>query len=216
MDLKAVLFDLDGVLVDSESISREASDTVLARHGIVLEDEERKLVFGRRTIDNYRRHVESRGVDLDPEKLVEEKVEYFNELIKGRLKPLPGVLELLGALDDAGVKKAVVSSSPLDRVNASLEEVGLLLEFELVISGDCCKKGKPDPGPFLLAVEKMGVKPSECVVIEDAEAGILAANAGGILVVAVKSPNTHGQDLSSADRIVESLTEVDLELLRSL
>ncbi len=216
MELKAVLFDLDGVLVDSESISREASDTVLARHGIFLEDEERTLVFGRRTIDNYRRHVERRGLDLDPQKLVEEKVEYYNKLIKGRLKPLPGVLDLLGALDDAGLMKAVVSSSPLDRVNASLEEVGLLLEFEVILSGDCCVKGKPDPEPFLLAAERLGVKPSECVVIEDAEAGVLASKAAGISVVAIKSPNTHSQDLSSADRIVKSLTEVDLELLRSL
>ena len=160
----AVLFDLDGVLIDSEVISTEASNKVLAEVGIFLSDEERRQVFGRRTIDNYRRHIERRGLDLDAEALVERKNDVFKSLIKGRLKPLPGVLNLLGALDDAGFRKAVVSSSPLKRVNASLEEVGLLLSFELVLSGDCCTKGKPDPEPFLLAAEKLGVQPADCVV----------------------------------------------------
>ena len=140
----------------------------------------------------------------------------FKKLIKGRLEPLPGVLELLAGLGDAGVRKAVVSSSPLDRVNASLEEVGLLLEFDVVLSGDCCSRGKPDPQPFLFAAERLGVKPSECVVIEDAEAGILAAKTARMKCVAVKSPHTFGQDLSKADLIVESLLEVNVGLMMGL
>lgn len=214
--IKAVLFDLDGVLIDSETISREASDRTLADVGIVLTDDERKEIFGRRTIDNYSRHIKKRRLDLDAAKLVEKKVKLYSELIKGRLKPLPGVLNLLAKLDDEDFRKAVVSSSPLERVNASLEEVGLILEFELILSGDCCVKGKPDPEPFLLAAEKLGSSPSECVVIEDAEAGILAAKEAGIKCIAVKSPNTHGQDLSSADLIVESIKEISIETIRGL
>jgi HAD superfamily hydrolase (TIGR01509 family) len=216
MNLKAVLFDLDGVLVDSEPISTEASDRVLASVGIFLSDEERREVFGKRTIENYRRHIERRGLKLNPQKLVEKKTALFRKLIRGRLRPLPGVLPLLSELDKARIKKAVVSSSPLDRVNASLEEVGLFPEFEVILSGDCCRRGKPDPEPFLLSAGRLDVNPSQCVVIEDAEAGILAAKAAGMKCVAVKSPNTFGQDLSKADLIVESLKEVDLKVLAGL
>jgi len=214
--ISAVLFDLDGVLVDSETISREASDRTLAEVGIYLTDDERKEIFGRRTVENYRRHIMRRGLDLSAEELVEKKVALFGELIKGRLRPLPGVLDLLAAVNDAGIKKAVVSSSPLDRVNASLEEVGLLKEFEVILSGDCCAEGKPDPEPFVLAAKKLGVKPLECVVIEDAEPGILAAKAAGMKCVAVRSPNTFGQDLSKADLIVDELGELNLKVLNSI
>jgi len=101
-------------------------------------------------------------------------------------------------------------------VNASLEEVGLLLEFEVILSGDYCVRGKPDPEPFLLAAGRLGVEASACVVIEDAEAGILAAKAAGMKCVAVKSPNTFGQDLSKTDVVLESLEGLSAEFLRRL
>jgi len=207
---------MDGVLVDSEAISTESSDATLLKHGIVQTPKERKKVFGRRTIDNYRDAIEARGLNLDPAKLAAEKEELFVEMIKDRVQPMPGVLHLRGELDDAKIKKAVVSSSALNRVNATLEEIGLLLEFNVIVSGECCRVGKPDPEPFLIAAEKLGVKPKDCIVIEDAEAGILAAKAGGMKVVAVRSPNTHGQDLSRADRIVDSIEDINLDFLNKL
>ena len=213
---KAVLFDLDGVIVDSEPFSSEASDRVLASVGIVQTPHEKKLVFGRRTMDNYRAAIEARGMKVDPAKLVSKKNRLFGKLIKGRLKPMDGVLGLLGKIRAAGLKVAVVSSSPLERVNATLEEVGLILEFDLILSGDCCAKGKPDPEPFLMAAQRLGVEPKDCVVIEDAQAGVEAAKAAGMKVIAVLSPHTHGQDLGRADRIVKSLKEVDMAVLVDL
>ncbi len=214
--MDAVLFDLDGVIVDSEAISTEASEKVLADVGIVQTPQEKTDVFGKRTIDNYRIAIEARGIDIDPHALVRKKNRIFAEMIKGKLEPMEGVMSLLADLSDAKVPKAIVSSSPLERVNVSLEEVGLLMEFEIIISGDCCELGKPNPEPFLLAAERLNVKPSNCIVIEDAQAGIEAAKAGGMKVLAVKSPNTHGQDLTGADAIVESLTQVNLEFLRGI
>jgi HAD superfamily hydrolase (TIGR01509 family) len=214
--VKAVLFDLDGVLVDSERFSSEASDRILADVGIVQTPQEKRLVFGRRSIENYQAAIDARGLRLDAAELVARKNRLFARLVRGKLKPLPGVLRLLGELKDAGIRVAVVSSSPLDRVNVSLEEVGLILEFDVIVSGDCCAKGKPDPEPFLLAAGRLGVKPAECVVIEDAEAGILAGKAAGMKVVAVRSPNTHGQDLGRADAVVDSLERVGVKSLGRL
>ncbi|MFC2162830.1 HAD family hydrolase [Candidatus Altiarchaeota archaeon] len=211
--IKAVLFDLDGVLVDSEVISRKASDKILADAGIFQTEQERKRVFGRRTLDNYRDAIEARGLDVDPQELVGKKNQLFKKLIIGELKPLPGVLDFIGLIKDNELKTAVVSSSPLERVNASLEEVGLLLEFDFIISGDCVSKGKPDPEPFLLAAEMLKVHPGGCIVVEDAQAGIDAGKAAGMRVIAVRSPNTHGQDLSKADVILDSLEDAGPSLL---
>jgi len=214
--LKAVLFDLDGVLVDSERFSSEAAKAVLGEYGIVQTPAEKKLVFGRRSVDNFRRAIEARGLELDPDALVSKMNASFAGLIRGRLMPLPGAIELVTHLKASDVKVAVVSSSPLERVNATLAEVGLLAEFDLILSGDCCVKGKPDPEPFLLAAARLGANPRECVVIEDAEAGILAAKAAKMRVLAVRSPNTHGQDLSLADAIAQTLETVNLEILNRL
>jgi HAD superfamily hydrolase (TIGR01509 family) len=216
MTVNAVLFDLDGVLVDSESISSEVSDKILAEVGIVQTPQEKKLVFGRRTLENYKAAIDARGLDLDPMVLVGRKNNAFAKAIRGRLRPLPGVLDLLAELKDAGIKAAVVSSSPLERVNASLEEVGLILQFDVIVSGECCDRGKPDPEPFLLAANRLKVKPNDSVVIEDAEVGVRAGKAGGMKVVGVRSPNTHGQNLSLADAIVDSLEDVNLAFLNSL
>ena len=142
--LEAVLFDLDGVLVDTESISSKASEKVLGRHGIFLTDEEKRHVFGRRTIDNYRDHIQARGLDLDAGQLVGEKNDLFKKLIEGNLEPLPGVLRLLDILEASNVKTAVVSSSPLERVEATLMEADLFWRFPLIISGPLSEKGKPD------------------------------------------------------------------------
>lgn len=214
--MKAVLFDLDGVLVDTEDISTKASNKVLAEYGIVQTPDEKKKVFGRRTVDNYRDAIESRGLDIDPHILVEKKNKVFAKMIKGNAEPMAGVMNLLDQLRAAKVNVAVVSSSPLERVNTTLDESGLMLEFDFVVSGDCCARGKPNPEPFLMAAEKFGVMPGECVVIEDAQAGIEAGKAAGMKVVAVRSPNTHSQNLSNADKIVDSLEEVDLDFLKRL
>ena len=214
--VSAVLFDLDGVLVDSEEFSSQASDAVLAKVGIVQTPEEKKNVFGRRTHENYQAAIDARGLDIDANELVMRKNRLFAEIIKGRIKPLEGVVELIKHLRESGIRIAVVSSSPLDRVNATLTEVNLLLEFELIISGDCCVMGKPDPEPFLLAAERFYVKPEECIVVEDAQAGVASGKAAGMKVLAVKSPNTHGQDLSKADKIVDSLRGVDIDFLKKI
>jgi len=216
MMIKAVLFDLDGVLVDSEVHSTKASDQVLADVGIYLTDDERKLVYGRRTIDNYKRHIKNRGLDLDPDELLSRKTQVYKKLIKGKLEPLPGAIELVKKLKESKIKICVVSSSTLERVEASLNEVGLLWEFPVIISGNCCSKGKPDPEPFIIASEKLQVKPKECLVIEDAEAGIKAAKSAEMRCIAVESPNTHGQDLSNADLIVNSLEEITLESINKV
>jgi len=213
--LKAVLFDLDGVLVDSEEYSSKTADMVYGSYGMKQTPQEKANVFGRKSIDNYRAAIKARGLDIDPYILVEKHVELFKKLIRGKLKPLPGAVKLIDCLKEAKVKVAVVSSSPRERVKATLAEVKLLDRFDIIISGDDCEKGKPDPQPYLLAAERLKVRPEDCVVIEDAQAGVESGKAANMKVIAVRSPNTHGQDLSKADKTVDSLEDVTVSMLRT-
>jgi len=214
--VSVVLFDLDGVLVDSEELSIRASNEVLGAHGIVRTKEELSRVFGRRSLDNYTELIEFRGLDLDPRELVSEKEEFYFKLIQGNLEPKQGVVDLIEELEESGFLIAVVSSSGLERLERTLIEIGLIEEFDLVVSGDCCEIGKPDPAPYLHAAKELGVDVRECIVIEDAEAGVKSGKAAGMKVVAVRNKNTHGQDLGSADLVVSELSEVNLSVLNSL
>lgn len=211
--IKAVLFDLDGVLVDSEAFSFEASREVLAKAGIELTDDEERRAFGRRTLDNYNEYLISRGLDLDPYELIRGKLELYKRLISGRLKPLPGAIQLITGAIKNGYKVAVVSSSPAERVEATLREAGLHEFIGVVVSGDHVRQGKPDPEPFLYAAALLDVDPRECVVFEDAEFGVVAAKKAGMTCIALESPNTHGQDLSLADIVLNSLSDFDYNML---
>lgn len=206
--IKAVIFDLDGVLADTELFSGQASGKALKVHGIELTDEEGKRAFGRRDIDSYSGYIESRGLDLNPKDLVKEKDRIYSELIKGKLKPIPGVAKLLKFLKKRGIPFAVASSGTPEKIRATLSELGFAGFFDIIVSAEDITKGKPDPEIFLKAAEKIGVNPGSCLVVEDAQAGIEAAKSAGMKCLALKSPNTYGQDLSGADRIINSLKEV--------
>ena len=210
--IKAVIFDLDGVLVDTEAFSGRAGEKVLKEHGIELTPEERRRAFGRPDLDSYSKYIKSRGLDLNPEKLVEEKDRVYSEMIKGRVRPLPGARKILELLKEKGIPFAVASSGTLVKVRASLTETGLLGLINILVSADDISRGKPDPEIFLKAAEKLGMEPEHCLVIEDAEAGIESAKAAGMRCLALKSPNTYGQDFSKADRILDSLSEMEEEI----
>ncbi len=210
--IKAVIFDLDGVLVDTEAFSGQAGEKVLKEHGIELTPEERRKAFGRPDLDSYSKYIKSRGLDLNPEKLVEEKDRIYSELIKGKVMPLPGAREILEHLKERGIPFAIASSGTPVKIRASLTETRLLGLINIIVSADDISQGKPHPDIFLKASEKLGISPEYCLVVEDAEAGIEAAKAAGMRCLALKSPNTYGQDFSKADRVLDSLKEMEEEL----
>lgn len=208
----AVIFDLDGVLADTEPFSIEAGRMTMKEHGIKLTPEETKRAFGRTDLDISAHAIKLRNLDLKPEVLVRKKDRIYSGLIKGKLKPMPGVRELLKALKKRGVPFAVASSGTPEKIGATLSELGFDGLFDIIVSASDITKGKPNPEIFLKAAEKIGAKPENCLVVEDAQAGIEAAKAAGMRCLALKSPNTYGQDLSGADRIIDSLKQVEEEL----
>jgi HAD superfamily hydrolase (TIGR01509 family) len=185
--IKAVLFDMDGLLVDSEPLWT-IGEIELADHlGGTWSDELKAAIIGTRLDTAIRTILEWYGVPQDPSDvdsamgfLLDRMVELYHD----QLPVMPGALELIDALRAAGVATGLVSSSYRVLVDAVLDGVGRD-RFDVTLAGDEVAHGKPDPEPYLTACERLGILPAEAVVLEDAMSGVTSAEAAGCKVVAV-------------------------------
>ena len=208
MKIKAAIFDLDGVIADSEPFSEKADEIVLARHGIFKTEKEKHEAFGRRTEEIFGDVLKARNIDLSTERLIEEKDHVFTGLIKGNLKLIRNSLELIDFFKRKGFKLALATSSHRKKMTAELRELGTEDLFRTIITGDDVKKGKPNPEIYLRAARALGVRPEESAVIEDSGFGVLAGKNAGMFTIGFRSPNSRGQDISRADLIIDDLAEV--------
>lgn len=213
--LQALIWDLDGVIVDSSEQHRRSWQMLAAETHITFTDEDFWRTFGR---SNAAIIPLFWGEQLSREQidaLADRKEVYFRELLKGHLHALPGALELMQAARTAGVKQSLASSAPTANIEVISAELGLHRWLDAFVSGDRLPRGKPAPDIFLLAAERLGVAPAQCVVIEDAPAGVVAASAAGMRCLAVT--NSHpAASLAGADRIVDSLAGVHLADLEAM
>jgi len=138
--------------------------------------------------------------------LAARKEALFRGTARGRLVLLPGVGELLSFLEEQGVPKAVVTSTPRANLDMILDSLGIAGRFNALVAEEDASKGKPDPEGFLVAAERLGMAPAQCVVIEDAPAGLQAAKAAGMRAIGVTTTRP-APDLTDADLVVESLAE---------
>jgi beta-phosphoglucomutase len=212
---KGIIWDLDGVVVDSAPFHFEAWREFAAAKGKTFTHEDFRRTFGMRNEDILPYIF---GEGLEPrffKPWSEEKEKRFRQLIQGKVKPFPGVLTLVRNLDVAGYKQAIASSTPLKNIHLILNVLTILGFFDAIISGEEVTRGKPDPEAFLKAAKGMSLAPHGCLVIEDAAAGIEAAKRAGMKSVGVT--NTLPRErLASADRVVRSLEEVDLKMIAQL
>lgn len=211
----AVLWDMDGVIVDSAHFHLKSWQETFHQTGITFTEEDFKHSFGMRNEEIIHSML---GKDFTPEKfeaIVRVKESTFRRLIKGNVKALPGVLKLISALDKAGFLQALVSSTPMENIELITGELDIKHCFRQIISGYDVTEGKPSPQGYLLAARRLGVKPGNCLVIEDAVAGVKAAKNGGMKCIAVT--NTHpAESLADADLIVSSLEAVSVVLVEKI
>jgi HAD superfamily hydrolase (TIGR01509 family) len=191
----ALIFDLDGLLVDSEPLAGASIVALMRRYDrdIRLDADLAKRVGGRRMIEVLTVIAELYDLDIAPERLLQELEDLRLEVIRGQLQPLPGAVELIAFGQAAGLPLALATSGVRRYVDAVLEETSLAGRFTVEVTGEDVTHGKPDPETFLVAAALLGVIPAHCVVFEDAPPGIAAAVAGGMRAVAV--PNVHTRDL---------------------
>jgi HAD superfamily hydrolase (TIGR01509 family) len=209
----AVVFDLDGLLADTEPLWSESSDLLLRRRGHRFDVALKPHVMGRHPLEVARLFVERYGLDDEPAALHEERLEILRELYATREIPAkPGALVLVRALAARETPMAVASGSPSAILRLVADRLGLE-QVAVRVGSDDVQRGKPAPDLFLLAAVRLGVAPERCVVLEDAIAGVDAARAAGMRVVAVPSPETPRERVAHADLVVDSLVELDPERL---
>jgi len=208
-----VIFDLDGLLSDTERLHRFAYQGALAAHGVVLTDEaydEHWIRLGRGIADFIREN----NLSLDPDSLRKDKAQRYRNLVKTSAVPMPGAVELLGRLRGR-VRIALATSSYPDDAHAVLSALGIRSFFELVATKGDVERLKPWPDIFLFTARRMGVEPSKCVVFEDSEKGVIAAADAGMKVIAVPNEHTRNHDFSRATKVCSSLSEVALTMILS-
>jgi beta-phosphoglucomutase-like phosphatase (HAD superfamily)/GH25 family lysozyme M1 (1,4-beta-N-acetylmuramidase) len=215
--LRAVLFDLDGTLVDTERESAEALRRVLVRQGVTMSPAELEFVIGHSWLQIHDLLRVDHGAAIPPLEELMAAAAAERELIFAGcgVNLLPGAGTVPHWLA-ARFQLAIVSGSSRREARAALVAAGLLDLFAVVFAAEDYAPGKPDPRGYLLAAEHLGAAPEECLVIEDSAAGVIAGRAAGMHVVAVRAGNFAGQDQSSAHRIVDTLEDIDAALISEL
>ncbi|AUX42749.1 haloacid dehalogenase [Sorangium cellulosum] len=210
---KAVLWDLDGTLVDSSELHFIAWREALAAEGRPYGRADHDAVFGMRNDDLLRRLLDPEISGAEVARIAGAKERHYRQLVAASgIEPLPGVRTWLSALAAAGFRMAIASSAPRENLDVILAAAQIEGVFDAVISSEEVSHGKPHPAVFLRAAERVGVPPSRCVVVEDAPAGVLAGKRGGMKVIGV-GPR-HGE--LGADVSVERLDQLPVDTFERL
>ena len=214
----ALIFDWDGVIINSEGFHRQSWELLAEEEGLALPERAFESSFGMRNeqiipeVFHWAQPDEIKRIEA----LGGRKEALYREIIaREGIDPLPGVLSLLDHLRAAGIPAAVGSSTPRENIDVVMEILGVTGAFQAIVAAADVSKGKPDPEVFFTAAKRLDYAPRQCVVIEDAHAGIAAAKAGGFPTLAVAT--THpAESLTQADSCHPDLTTVTVEGLRAL
>jgi len=211
--IRGVLFDIDGVLVDSEEYIFEAAKLMFAEHGVNVKPED-ALPFVGTGENRYLSGIgERNGFIVDIERDKARTYQIYEEISRGKLNALPGVHSFIKHCKEKGLKMAVASSADRIKIAINLCEIGLEdTLFDAVISGEDVERKKPFPDIYLLAAKRIGVKPEACLVVEDAISGITAGKAAGAKCLALTT-SFPAEKLSEADWICMDLSEVAFDLI---
>ena len=212
MAIRAVIFDMDGVISDTQKVHASVEVEMLKNYGISITAEEitrrfsglpAKIIFQTIFADNKKE-----GVDIDA--VVEEKWRLLTDAVKGNVEAVPGTCEFIKLVSKAGFQLGVASASRISFVELVLSELGIRDYFHAVTSANEVPKGKPDPAVFLLAARKLSTEPKDCVVIEDAVSGMTAAKRAGMRCIGLVRQAIEGV-VYPADVIVDHLRKISLE-----
>jgi HAD superfamily hydrolase (TIGR01509 family) len=214
--IQAAIFDLDGLMIDSEPLQLQAINRALAPLGIELTEAEWMRLVGQRSIEIIRQLKDLYHFDRDPAEIEAAKLHAYRQIIqeKDALKLMPGVREAMRACRTLQLKLALASSSVEADISIILSKFGLDSAFDVIVSGDQVAVGKPDPTIFLETARRLAVEPRKCLVLEDSPGGISAANAAGMLSVAIPNRFAAQQDFSRANVVLKDLFEFTRDLPR--
>ena len=204
MMITGVIFDMDGVLVDSEPIYFELNQAMFRHFGFEVTAEEHNSFVGYPSRKIWAYLSKSRGKTLNMEEVMNHEADKTRETFsEANLEPMPGLTNLLEILTGKGIPLSVASSSAPKTIELVTRKIGVQNYFNHLVSGQQVKNGKPAPDIFLYAAKLLGLKPESCMVIEDSRNGARAAKSAGMVCIGYQNPNSGNQDLSICDTIID-------------
>lgn len=216
--LKAVIFDMDGVIIDSEPMHNKAYHDMFNEVGIEVSTELYESFTGQSTINICKRLVDHFNLDQSPETLVALKRKYYKHFFYSNsdLGLIDGVLDLIKEYHSNGLTLVLASSAAMTSINQIFDRFDLNQYFVAKLSGGDLKQSKPHPEIFIKAAEATGFSKKECIVIEDSTNGIKAANGAGVFCVGFDSFHSKNQDYSTADMVIKNFEDISFEKISAL
>ena len=212
--IKAVVFDLDGLMFNTEDIFELTGQELMRRRGLVFTDEIRVRMMGRRAHEAFEILVAMTGLTETPESLLEESKVLFEELLPEHLAPMPGLFEVLTCIEDNLLPKGVATSSSRRYLTGLLEQFDLSHRFLMTLTAEDVTQGKPHPEIYLTAAERLQVQPQEMLVFEDSQTGTRAATEANAVVVSVPHRHSRDHEFDGAAYVADGLN--DPQVLRMI
>lgn len=213
--IKAVLFDMDGVIAETEHVHVEAEKQTLLKYGVQITEDELHRYTGTTAKQMFMELIAKYKLHTTFEKIFNEKEEIMFKLLETDVQPVKGVIELMRKLKEKYVKLAVASSSHRRLVQYVLKKLEITELFDSIVSAEDVAHGKPDPEIFLMSAKRLKVNPAECLVVEDAKLGVEAAKEAGMKCLGYRNPHSGKQDLSKADIVTDDFSSLDVQKLLS-
>lgn len=217
--ISAVIFDMDGVLIDSEPLHKQIFDSFSQELGFSLSQDEYKRLIGVSSIKQWRLMCKRFKLPGTAEELSKEKMSRYKHHLKigdKSVRAVPGAVELISAIKSAGIPYAIASSNDREVIDYSLRSIKLENEFDISVAGDEVENCKPAPDVYLKAARLLNTDPAGCIAIEDSTNGVTAAKTAKMCCVGFVNRHSPGQNLTAADLQVTSLFHVNLPSLKRL
>jgi HAD superfamily hydrolase (TIGR01509 family) len=210
MSIKSVIFDMDGVIIDSEPEHLKVNEKMLGEFHINVSEEEKVKFVGTTTREIWKMLKQKYEIPYSLDELVNMDRDIYLDGLRSKdsIKPIEGVDKLIIKLNEKKLKVGVASSSSLNIINITISSLGLDKYFGYLTGGDEVENSKPAPDIFLKAAKRMKSSPEECIVIEDSKNGVCAAKSAGMYCVGFKNPHSGNQDISKADIIIEKFNSL--------
>lgn len=206
--MKAVIFDMDGVISDSEPCHVEAEKALFHKFGVELSTEYLQTYMGKYVTDLLGGIIHDYNLDVNVETLLPIHQKNLVQSYWDKAVPIDGALDLIHSLFDAKIPLGLASSSAHILIDVVLDKFKIRSVFQAVVSGEDVTKTKPDPDIFLETAKRLNIPPETCIVIEDSGAGVHAAKSAGMFCIGYRSPNSGNQDFTLADVIVDDLKTI--------